>query len=258
MIEMRHVEWVLARQDLGIVFNDPVMVCGDGPLSVKRMTELLERAGVETAEISARHSILVIGRKDWDTDALDELLEDRVGEALYCYSQEMALMVLLSGLDPYRHSVEDVTELGAGHPGLERLSRFGFAWPQAVVNEGIEPEDEQEGRVGSWGSGPLSARGYSVRRGGPGARERRQILTDVLTKSLSDLDRKFDLSEWGRPKSSERLMKIATTIAHLHNLRARSWRRAAKKWREDLDWLEQNYYERGRISSWPSAFVDVD
>ena len=258
MLDMRHVEWVLQRQNLGTVFNDAVMITGDGPLSSKRMKALLELARVETGEIDSQYSILVIGRRDWDTDALDDLLEDRVGDALYCYSQEMALMVLLSGMDPYLEEGADVEALGAGHPGLERLASFGFEWPQAVVNEGIEPEDSPEASSGSWGSTPLSARGYSVKRGGPAASQRRQILTDVYTKSLADLAKKFDLTEWGSPKSGERLWKIADTIVRNHNIRARQYKRAAKKWREDLQWLKETHYVRGRISAWPKPFVQVD
>jgi hypothetical protein len=255
MIESRHLEWILARQDLSEMFDGPLMLMGESPYTPGRLARLLGLAGIETAELSSDHWILVLGHDDWDKHALSALVAARAHDLLYCYSQEMLLTALLSGHDPYCASAEDVQALGAGHPALDYLSVQGFDWPQVLVS-GRESERGVADATGGWGTGVLGALGYSVAENGPNHHKRRRILARAfeadLPKKISSSDREL----WGRSESSERLHQIASSIAHYHNLYIGKYSanaRSAVRWRSDLDWLKKTYFGAVKRFNWPTA-----
>jgi hypothetical protein len=66
------------------------------------------------------------------------------------------------------------------------------------------------------------------------------------------------MREWGGPRSGERLLKMANSIAAFcRNEKRKSCpsEEAVSDWEDDLDWLRRTYY-RGRFRfHWPSVSV---
>jgi hypothetical protein len=258
MIDLRHAEWVLERQKIGKMFDGPVMIMGEGPMTPRKIEKLLSLVGAKTARPSGIHWILVLGREDWDETELDDLIESRAGQLLYCYSQEMLMTALLSGIDPYQTTADDVALLGEGHPALEYLSKQGFEWPHVRIDTAIESDESSEG-IGGWGDGPLGILGYSVRSNGPATSERRRILSRMFELGLNELFDRPDFPEWGRARTNVRLSKIASSIAGFHNRyrkRYGAWTPVAERWRSDLEWLKKTYYPNVKRFAWPKAYVD--
>src|SRR5262249_55120516 len=108
--------------------------------------------------------------------------------------------------------------------------------------------------------GYLNYLGYAVGRSGGLEDERREVLGKAYRAnrlpSFFPLDYR---SEWGRPKSSARLQKMAYSIASFcRNAKRRPHDAisvAIAEWEADLDWLRVTYYDGRHQFEWPSTEV---
>jgi hypothetical protein len=96
--------------------------------------------------------------------------------------------------------------------------------------------------------GLLRLSGYVVgRTRGLKREERRRILNWVFIKDdLRDIDDPEYAAEWGEPLSSERLKKMADSIATFARVRAQSdkdYSIAIEHWEDDLEYLRRSFYE---------------
>lgn len=102
-------------------------------------------------------------------------------------------------------------------------------------------------KVGWIKAGLLSHFGYHVGMSGQPSAMRTKTLDKLFdaTLTIHYFDQKY-LSEWAKPSSLERLMKMARTIAALCRNAKRSpgnFAQAICDWEEDLEYLHRTYYE---------------
>ncbi|TKF31284.1 hypothetical protein [Enterovibrio norvegicus] len=85
--------------------------------------------------------------------------------------------------------------------------------------------------------------------------ERRKVLNDVFLKDeLLDVDDEYYASEWGGPKSEDRLRKLTNTIASFVRNAKRSSNNmpySISDWTADLQYLKETFYERWFDFPWP-------
>lgn len=137
--------------------------------------------------------------------------------------------------------------------------KSGFRWPSTIAYEanGSLPEIH-------WPKiGVLKAVGYSVGSQGVLKQQRLEILKNVYEQTLPYVESKSYMIEWGTPKSSTRLKKMAETLASLtkgaKRKKTANMSLAIKDWEHDLAWLKKQYYlEHRYIWVWPDVQSDTD
>lgn len=226
---------------------------GSGPFIEEDFDDFLYRCGVSVYVNGPETEIIVIGREEWREEDVNDLLEQRAGRTLKVYSQEMMMAYLASGRDPF-DSEEVLLSFGEGHPALEYLSGVGFDWPRTYVAAGEGSFVAELPAVGL-----LKRMGYRVGRKGLDEAERRAILHQVFHAAvLPQVTSAAYMREWGGPRSGERLLKMANSIAAFcrnEKRKSRPSEEAVSDWENDLEWLRRTYY-RGRFRfHWPSVSV---
>lgn len=106
--------------------------------------------------------------------------------------------------------------------------------------------------------GPLRLMGYKVGERGLSPAQRRAILEKVFKSRLPELDLPdWYIKEWGSPNSRERLKKMANSLAAFYRReRKPNHLTAASDYEEDLEWLHEKFYSRGRFRfRWPQIYV---
>lgn len=108
--------------------------------------------------------------------------------------------------------------------------------------------DGQGGGGSGWsdqaaGTGLLAEAGYTVKKDGPDASERREILKGILSGQvhIPDWISNSVQDQWGAPNTEERLVKIRNTInVALGNQKGRrnASKQAIEKWEQDLAYLD--------------------
>lgn len=130
-----------------------------------------------------------------------------------------------------------------------------FRWPTTQA----PPSGPQSGSIQTplQQEGVLRALGYSVGANGIRLSERRQILDEIVEKEIRlNLDTAY-LSSWGRPRTANRLRKLANTIAALtRNMKRRTpVAPSIEDWELDLEYLKHTYYDGRFDFVWPSVQV---
>lgn len=253
-------DWFFSQANWIGKFPDGIVTLGSGPFNQEDFDEFLESKGIQLRSLKSDVDILVIGQFDWDGEDLDDHIESRKGKNLYVYSQEMFLAFLSSSINPYDnkyYNEEVLLSFGDEHPGLLHLQEWGFDWPRTSivqVNGG--------GRlVGTdiWPQvGLLKHMGYHVGINAPFWWEREEILRIIFTSSIPNVISRDYMEQWGTPGSSERLLKLANSIASFARIAKRksdSPLRAVEDWERDLDWLKKTFYHGRFTFPWPTTFV---
>lgn len=246
-------EWFFEGVEANVFAETVVSNMGAGPFTEEDFDDFLYRRGVTVYVNGPETEVLVVGREDWREDDLNELLEKRAGRTLKVYSQEMMVAYLASGRDPFDDE-EAALRFGEGHPALAYLSGVGFDWPKTYVAGGDGSFVAELPPVGL-----LKYVGYKVGRNGLGEAERRAILQQVFhAAELPAVSSASYMREWGGPRSGDRLLKMANSIAAFCRNEKRKLRpseEAVSDWEDDLEWLRKTYY-RGRFRfQWPSSSV---
>ena len=127
-----------------------------------------------------------------------------------------------------------------------------FSWPTTAILTSNHSLTEI-----NWPKiGILQAVGYRVGDKGLFKNERQKILNEVYKNQLPLVESQSYMDEWGFPKSSQRLYKIAYTIAALvRNAKRKTkadMRCAISEWESDLSWLRDKYYV-DMMWDWPST-----
>jgi hypothetical protein len=204
---------------------------------------------------------VVVGRDGWSKSDLLAQIDLRESSDLRIYSQEMFVIKLMTGLDPFdamRGDQELIDAFANGHPALEFLRSLPLPWPD--VSEGGEPPPPPPPQEELAGESPLHIMGYKVGTTSPlTVTERRRILVQCFeAKQLEFTDVADDAykQRWGRPCSAMRLHRIAWHLKYLAETMGKDPRKlqAGEHWAQDLNWLKQNYYQkfRGKFS-WPGV-----
>ena len=157
------------------------------------------------------------------------------------------------GQDPFEN--QEILEIfREDHPALEFLSHTGFDWPSMYVSLGSGGEFTGE----LVEVGPLRLMGYKVGERGLSPAKRQAILEKVFKFRLPELNLPdWYIEEWGNPNSRERLRKMANSLAAFYRReRKQNHLTAASDYEDDLEWLYERFYSRGRFRfRWPQTNV---
>lgn len=203
---------------------------------------------------------VVVGRDGWSKSDLLAQIEIRELSNIRIYSQEMFIIKLMTGLDPF-DAVEIDQELfdafADGHPALEFLRSLPLPWPDVINRDEVFADPPSSELAGE---SPLHIMGYKVGTSSPlTVTERRGILVQCFeAKQLEFTEVSDDAykQRWGRPCSAMRLHRIASHLKYLAETMGKDPRKlqAGEHWTQDLNWLKENYYQNFRTKfSWPGV-----
>lgn len=230
---------------------------GAGPFEEGSFDEFLKAQEIPVLQPGESTAILITGRGEWDDEVIRYLLTARRGKSLRVYTQEAALLYIFLGIDV--HDYPDMLgRIGQDHPALKHLSAIGFDWQSTYVSERSTGKSTA---AATPDLGVLRRMGYQVGIKGKLRSERREILTRVFEKNLpDDVGTPAYISQWGSPRSSQRLQKMANSIAaFVRNAKNKSYTNmhdAIIAWEGDLAWLKDKYYGDRFNFQWPSTSVD--
>lgn len=251
------VQWLVSQ------FEDPyervvpkqVLLVGDGPWPIDNFTELLQEIGFEVWQngCDADIEVVIVGRENWSESVIDAQIEERDGESLRVYPQELFVMLLAMQADPLKIAdPESLLKFVDGHPVFEYLLNQEFPWPETAFEDG-PPATIGEGFDGEDASSPLYKMGYSVAQQVALTPSRRH---DLLEETYAEESLPWCISDeymedWGEANSRKRLRRIAWHL-HLMTKRFRRHMEAVARWESDLDWLKRTYYKPIHRFRWPS------
>jgi len=251
------VQWLVSQ------FEDPyervvpkqVLLVGDGPWPIDNFTELLQEIGFEVWQngCDADIEVVIVGRENWSESVIDAQIEERDGESLRVYPQELFVMLLAMQADPLEIAdPESLLKFVDGHPVFEYLFNQEFPWPETAFEDG-PPATIGEGFEGEDASSPLYKMGYSVAQQVALPPSRRH---DLLEETYAEESLPWCISDeymedWGEANSRKRLRRIAWHL-HLMTKRFKRHMEAVARWESDLDWLKRTYYKPIHRFRWPT------
>ena len=257
------VDWMLeqASPEQAEVNHGYLSLIGEGPWEHDELALLVEQKGFSLWQLpdpDVRH--VVVGRTKWDADQLEAQIACMVDLDLRIYSQEMWFAKLATGRDPFDSDNWDLLMAFAkGHDALQYLISRDNAWPEVTTSglvggkEGVTQGDE----LGS--TSPLHNFGYEVgSKAGLSEHKRREILTRFLeARTLTFEVNASDTYRlhWGRPRSVQRLFRVASHIQWLIGWQGKSPKRiqANEEWTNDLRWLKKTFYKPATHKfKWPN------
>ncbi len=262
--DRRIIDWMLedASPDQANVENGYISIVGSGPWKQRRLEELMKESAFDPWELPDADILhVVVGRTDWDASKLEEQIDLMAGQSLRIYSQEMWFAKLVTGRDPFDSGDHDLLMAFAeGHPALQYLIARELPWPEVTAkkpkNGGRNGVDVFDFKANS----PLSNFGYQVgATRGLSQSERRQLLAEFLearTLVFDDEATAADRLEWGKPNSTQRLLRLAAHLKWLIEWQGKSPQRvqANEEWRSDLQWLKKTYYKPSQHKfRWPGV-----
>ncbi|WP_145218989.1 hypothetical protein [Planctomycetes bacterium TBK1r] len=148
-----------------------------------------------------------------------------------------------------------------GHPGLEYVSQGWEGWVQTDLDtRNLRSSNAKESEIDRVAASPIHKLGYRVGKQGVSTSTRRTILSNAFTGEIPFIKSDSYMKEWGGPRTSKRLRRIAQLLAsNINNCAKRansmSYQEAIEDWRDDLEWLKRNYYNGVHRFDWPSAKV---
>jgi len=252
------LSWLVATCRVPEGADVPITLIGSAPVGKDALAGLLSRCGFVVSPSAPDTEILVVGRDDWNSDELKELLDLRSGESLRVYSQEMFLGWMISGCDPFQtKNPELIQRLAGSHDTLEFLKlAFAFDWPSTFVSPSRPNAD---GSFDAPETSYLKHEGYRVGKHGPSTAKRHDILRHCYLRGrVPSVFPDWYIEEWGTPASSVRLRKIAESIAAFcrnHKRLPSPSRVAIEDWELDLAWLYDNFYKGNYQFAWPGTSV---
>lgn len=153
-------------------------------------------------------------------------------------------------------AVARLFELAGKH--VEPVEAPGFQFPDTDIMEARRVAKASDVQF-KWSQGLLRLSGYKVGRDGERESTRRKILNYIFLKdTLSDVDDKEYAEEWGKPRTSRRLKKLADSIAAFTRNAKRNpnaMDHAIVDWESDLDYLRETFYKKWHEFPWPDIEV---
>jgi hypothetical protein len=237
------------KPELG--FPHDVVTVGSGPFKAGKFDSFIGLNGHSACEIGYDTDVMVVGRTGWTPAKLEKQLTAMEGGILKIYSQEMFIMALATGQDPFDADNEVLLAFGEGHPALEYLMECPFEWPKIGEPLPDEVPFESDGLVDE---SPLGSMEYHVgRTAGLSPTRRKALLTEAYKDEIPWVGPDDYMEWWGEPGTRQRLWRIVHHLAWLIRTRRSnpSMEYAVDDWYEDLNWLRQKFYSRYMRFSWP-------
>lgn len=233
-----------------------ILLVGDGPWSTGVLCDHLQRLDFKVWKdgYSEKCEVVVVGRENWSEAVIDAQIEARENKPLRIYPQELFVLCLAMGVDPFDIADTDaLMRFAEGHPAFDYLLGQQFPWPDSKFEVGPPHEPGRGVGVDEDQSSPLYLLGYNVAQNNgllPGVRHETldyALSTEPLPWTISD-----DYMEgWGKAGTSKRLRRIAWHL-YLMSKRHGHHVEAVAKWESDLKWLRQTHYKPIQRFSWPN------
>jgi len=244
---------------------ETAVISGKDPFKQGALRTYLEdQFGIDLGAVGGKMEnpeLLILGRFNHREGAVETFLNDQRGTPLRICSQEMLLSWIYTGRDPNRYR-ESLPQFIEGHPALERIRAIlEDRWPKP--GEGVPSVSSRGG-----GSifdvevkeGPLRRLGYQVGKTGETIETRQKVLEQAFTAPREDFPGTYPLGyldEWDKPKSGDRLKKMANSIAAFcrnHRKRSNASTTAINDWETDLEWLKDKFYHPLNFGfGWPTT-----
>jgi hypothetical protein len=258
--------WLLSLEcyeDADIGWSNAIVALGRDPLGDEFLDALLDDKQFTPFEAGCRDaSVMIVGREACRMSDVYKQIAARRNEGLKVYSQEMALIALATGCDPFEAGDDVLEEMGKSHPVLSELMDNSFKWPCSRLNRPFKTNgpiitvDPDEWRNGS----PLTAMGYRVGYSSTlTLAQRRKTLADIFNGKLiypCDFSA-AEKSEWGEGGSAKRLKRMAIHIERNIAMRATrpEYGLAVDEWGQDAKWLKKKFYDGCFRFRWPMIYV---
>lgn len=258
--------WLLSLEcyeDADIGWSNAIVTLGRDPLNDKFLDALLDDKQLTPFEAGCPDaSVMIVGREACSMSDVYKQIAVRRGHGLRVYSQEMAVIALATGCDPFEAGDDVLEEMGKSHPVLSELMNNSFKWPCSRLNRSSKTNgpiitvDPDEWRNGS----PLTAMGYRVGHSSTLTLiQRRKTLTDIFNGKLiypCDFSA-AEKSEWGEGGSAKRLKRMASHIERNVAVRATrpEYGLAVDEWGQDAKWLKKKFYDGCFRFRWPMICV---
>jgi hypothetical protein len=241
-------------------FELPVKLLGTGPFDQTDLKEFLKKCRVPMWKRNTSVNVLILGRDDWKSESVNEIVEDAEGAVLQIYSQEMLISVLAGYPDPFRtwplrERLWDMYAFRDGHPGLEYVSNGWSGWIKGVGYSSAVSWGDNAGDFNQVEQSPLSIMGYRAGVSGLDEESRRRILRSAFEGPLPFVESPAYMESWGGPATAERLKRIAyhlSSTIDTHRNRA-NLHVAVSDWKTDLAWLKETFYRGIFTFYWPQA-----
>jgi hypothetical protein len=235
---------------------DCITTIGSGPFLEEDFDEYLKC--LDITPVSGGGHWIIVGRDGWDEGKLIELIEDNDLDEVVVLSQELFVAGIISTHDPFSLPNDILMKFADGHPALEFLMKQGFEWPEILIEDLDHSPTHLRGPSGSYERvemSPIYSMGYvvGITNGIPFI-ERTKILEKALDDDIPWVGEDEYMEEWGKPRSRRRLWRTVHHLAWLIRSRKSnpSMGYAVRDWKEDLDWLGENYGDRALGFSWPN------
>jgi len=227
---------------------------GSGPWEANEFDEFLVMRGFEP--VAMPHPSIdgvVIGAQGWSEDDLAEQIYNRDASSLKIYTQELFVVGLILGGDPYDLLDQPaIDEVGFSHPAIQFILNQSFAWPWNAAGHTDDDEDWDVDDTDWAQESALKLLGYSAGAQGPSEPERRRILRVAFEAiNLDGVDTPSQRQRWGAARSAKRLHAISHFLGWLLNLQGGKSPEAKQKWTSDLQWLRKSFYQKTMRFVWP-------
>lgn len=241
-------------QEASEVFAPPkeIVSLGSGPFPEDDLVDYLKSLGITPYNNGC--SWIIVGRDGWTEEELNELIDSADLDEVRVFSQELFMAGILTTHDPFSLPLEILMRFSEGHPALEYLIEAGFEWPVIMVEEDFGEPVYLRGSYERVEESPLFRMGYQVGvTNGLSEPKRKSLLKSAYRGAIPDVEDDDYMEEWGRPRQSKRLWRIAHHIAWLIRSRKStpSMRYAVRNWQDDLDWLWEEFYTNRMRFNWP-------
>ena len=163
---------------------------------------------------------------------------------------------ILTTHDPFSLPIEILMKFAEGHPALEYLISQGFEWPEIILEEDYGIPVYLRGSNERVEESPLFRMGYQVGiTNGQEPSVRHALLRDAYHGDIPYVEDDDYMEEWGNPRKSKRLWRIAHHISWLirSRLNIPSMCYAVKDWHDDLAWLQEQFYTKRMRFKWPNS-----
>lgn len=152
-----------------------------------------------------------------------------------------------------RKAVELYKKIAAKIADLSTKEVQSFRWPTtAIIGDSTSAL-----RIAhfDYDQGLLKFMGYAVGQKGAYRNRRQQVLDYVFNERVPKVQSNEYMAEWGEPKSTCRLKKLADSMAtfarNARRRRSSDMDHAIAEWEEDLRYLKETYYDRKYQFDWP-------
>ena len=259
-------EWArtLTENDLisTLHWGEAIVSSGSGPFSCNAFKQILENHNYSVIEPGSVESFVMVVGHDCRIKDVNKQINARGEMGLKIYSQELALFALATKIDPFNSDISALLQEGNKHRIISKLINDIFNWPN--IREDYQSSGDSVIDVSDWNDrSPLTTMGYIVGNYSPLSKSQRRSKLKLIFSGKLIFPECFNTSQkndWGMPNSDKRLKKIAEHIVwNISRFGSRySHKNAVTAWKEDLEWLQENFFTNRQLASWPNKHVGVE